>query len=110
MKDGHPKISDFGLSCTVDPFRNIPPFAWLELLRRDRMVPELIMGKRATKNVDVYSFGCIVNEIITERMCYSDITIRNQTDVVVRVVVQYSYFTRSVVVFTLRSSLTRRMV
>ena len=52
------------------------------------MAPELIMGKKATKNLDVYSFGCIVNEIITERMCYSDIHIRNQTDVVVRVMVQ----------------------
>ena len=52
------------------------------------MAPELIMGKRVTNKVDVYSFGCIVNEIITERMCYSDIHIRNQTDVVVRVMVQ----------------------
>ena len=74
------------------------------------MAPELIMGKKATKNLDVYSFGCIVNEIITERMCYSDIHIRNQTDVVVHVVVQYSSMPESVVVFILRSSLTRRMV
>ena len=74
------------------------------------MAPELIMGKKATKNLDVYSFGCIVNEIITERMCYSDIHIRNQTDVVVHVVVQYSSFPRSVMVFILRSSLTLRMV
>ena len=74
------------------------------------MAPELIMGKRVTNKVDVYSFGCIVNEIITERMCYSDIHIRNQTDVVVRVVVQYSSLQESVVVFTLRSSLTLRMV
>ena len=74
------------------------------------MAPELIMGKKATKNLDVYSFGCIVNEIITERMCYSDIHIRNQTDVVMRVMVQYSSFPRSVMVFILRSSLTRRMV
>ncbi|KAM7453297.1 hypothetical protein BLSTO_05961 [Blastocystis sp. subtype 1] len=43
------------------------------------------MGKRATNKVDVYSFGCIVNEIITERMCYSDITIRNQTDFFARI-------------------------
>ena len=74
------------------------------------MAPELIMGKRATNKVDVYSFGCIVNEIITEKMCYSDITIRNQTDVVVHVVVQYSSFPRSVMVFILRSSLILRMV
>lgn len=65
------------------------------------MAPELIMGKKATKNLDVYSFGCIVNEIITERMCYSDIHIRNQTDVVVHVMVQYSSFPRSVMVFIL---------
>ena len=74
------------------------------------MAPELIMGKKATKNLDVYSFGCIVNEIITERMCYSDIHIRNQTDVVMRVMVQYSSMPESVVVFIPRSSLTRRMV
>ena len=74
------------------------------------MAPELIMGKRVTNKVDVYSFGCIVNEIITEKMCYSDIRIRNQTDVVVRVMVQYSSLPESVVVFTLRSSLTRRIV
>lgn len=74
------------------------------------MAPELIMGKRVTNKVDVYSFGCIVNEIITERMCYSDITIRNQTDVVVHVVVQYSSMSESVVVFIPRSSLTLRMV
>ena len=81
-----------------------------EQLLMSSMAPELIMGKRVTNKVDVYSFGCIVNEIITERMCYSDITIRNQTDVVVHVVVQYSSLQESVVVFTLRSSLTRRMV
>ena len=81
-----------------------------EQLLMNSMAPELIMGKRVTNKVDVYSFGCIVNEIITERMCYSDIHIRNQTDVVVHVVVQYSSFPRSVVVFILRSSLTRRMV
>ena len=74
------------------------------------MAPELIMGKRVTNKVDVYSFGCIVNEIITERMCYSDIHIRNQTDVVVRVMVQYSSMPESVVVFIPQSSLTRRMV
>ena len=74
------------------------------------MAPELIMCKRVTNKVDVYSFGCIVNEIITERMCYSDIHIRNQTDVVVHVVVQYSSMPESVVVFIPRSSLTRRMV
>ena len=81
-----------------------------EQLLMSSMAPELIMGKRVTNKVDVYSFGCIVNEIITERMCYSDITIRNQTDVVVRVMVQYSSFPRSVMVFILRSSLTLRMV
>ena len=88
----------------------IPPCALYGQLLMSSMAPELIMGLRVTNKVDVYSFGCIVNVIITEKMCYSDIRIRNQTDVVVRVVVQYSSLPESVVVFTLRSSLTRRMV
>lgn len=45
------------------------------------MAPELITGQRVTNTIDVYSFGCIVNEIISERMCYSDIRVKNQTDV-----------------------------
>ncbi len=45
------------------------------------MAPELITGQRVTNTIDVYSFGCIVNEIISERMCYSDIHVKNQTDV-----------------------------
>lgn len=36
------------------------------------MAPELIMQQRVTNLVDVYSFGCIVNEIISERVCYWD--------------------------------------
>ena len=43
------------------------------------MAPELITGQRVTNTIDVYS--CIVNEIISERMCYSDIHVKNQTDV-----------------------------
>ena len=30
------------------------------------------MQQRVTNLVDVYSFGCIVNEIISERVCYWD--------------------------------------
>ena len=88
----------------------IPPCALYGQLLMNSMAPELIMGLRVTNKADVYSFGCIVNVIITEKMCYSDIRIRNQTDVVMRVVVQYSSLPESVVVFTPRSSLTRRMV
>ncbi|KAK8820440.1 hypothetical protein WA577_006502 [Blastocystis sp. JDR] len=82
MKDGHPKISDFGLSRTVEAGVSMTmTFCGSPLF----MAPELIMGKRVTNKVDVYSFGCIVNEIITERMCYSDIHIRNQTDFYARI-------------------------
>ena len=45
------------------------------------MAPELITNQRVTNTIDVYSFGCIVNEIISEKMCYSDIRVKNQNDV-----------------------------
>ena len=41
------------------------------------MAPELIMQQRVTNLVDVYSFGCIVDEIISEKVCYWDYKIIN---------------------------------
>lgn len=41
------------------------------------MAPELIMQQRVTNLVDVYSFGCIVNEIMSEKVCYWDYKIIN---------------------------------
>lgn len=74
------------------------------------MAPELIMQQKAANKVDVYSFGCILNEIISEKVCYSDIKIRNATDVIVSVLIQCSSLQESAVVFVLRSILTLRMV
>lgn len=42
------------------------------------MAPELILNQRVTNVVDVYSFGCIVNEIISEKTCYWDYKVRTQ--------------------------------
>lgn len=36
------------------------------------MAPELITGQKVTNTVDVYSFGCIINEIMSEKTCYFD--------------------------------------
>ena len=41
------------------------------------MAPELIMQQRVSNLVDVYSFGCIVNEIMSEKVCYWDYKIVN---------------------------------
>ena len=74
------------------------------------MAPELIMKQKATNKVDVYSFGCIVNEIISEKVCYSDVKIRNATEVIASVLIQCSSLQKSAMVFVLRSSLALRMV
>lgn len=42
------------------------------------MAPELILNQRVTNLIDVYSFGCIVNEIYTEKTCYWDYKVRTQ--------------------------------
>ena len=74
MKDGHPKIADFGLARSIDPSRSMEiSFAGSPVF----MAPELIMQQRVTNLVDVYSFGCIVNEIMSEKVCYWDYKIIN---------------------------------
>ena len=41
------------------------------------IAPELISGERVTNLIDVYSFGCIVNEIMSEKPCYHDYRVIN---------------------------------
>ena len=36
------------------------------------MAPELASGVRVTSTLDVYSFGCVVDEVISEKRCYYD--------------------------------------
>ena len=46
------------------------------------MAPELIETAKCSTKVDVYSFGCVVYEIIGERQCYDDMKFKRQFDVV----------------------------
>lgn len=36
------------------------------------MAPELMAHEPVTNLVDVYSFGCIINEVVGEMPCWSD--------------------------------------
>ena len=49
------------------------------------IAPELISGERGTNLIDVYSFGCIVNEIMSEKQCYHDCEIRGSLDLYIRI-------------------------
>ena len=49
---------------------------------RNSMAPELIETAKCSTKVDVYSFGCVVYEIIGERQCYDDMIFKRQFDVV----------------------------
>ena len=37
-----------------------------------RMAPELMKGEQATCKVDVYSFGCLITDVISLCRCWSD--------------------------------------
>ena len=50
------------------------------------MAPELIENAKCSTKVDVYSFGCVLYEIILEKHCYYDMNLKG---VAVRL---YSYF------------------
>lgn len=53
------------------------------------MAPELAQGNRVTNTVDVYSFGCVVNEIISGKRCYSDLDLDGVTEKQVRFFMEY---------------------
>ena len=45
------------------------------------MAPELCLHQKVTSTVDCYSFGCIVNEILSEKRCYWDYKICSELQV-----------------------------
>ena len=40
------------------------------------MAPELIENAKCSTKVDVYSFGCVLYEIILEKHCYYDFNLK----------------------------------
>ena len=40
------------------------------------MAPELIENAKCSTKVDVYSFGCVLYEIILEKHCYFDLNLK----------------------------------
>ena len=45
------------------------------------MAPELIETAKCSTKVDVYSFGCVVYEVIGEKSCYYDRTFKQNLEV-----------------------------
>ena len=68
MKDGHILIADFGFA------RLLPPSSIVLTNRGTPLIeaPELLCGVKANDKVDVFSFGCVVSEIFSRVICYSD--------------------------------------
>lgn len=48
------------------------------------MAPELINSAKCSTKVDVYSFGCVVYEIISEQLCYTGMKFAGRLDVATR--------------------------
>lgn len=47
------------------------------------MAPELIETVKCSTKVDVYSFGCVLYEVIVERQCYYDYSFKQNLEVIV---------------------------
>lgn len=45
------------------------------------MAPELLNKERVTSKVDVYSFGCIIDEVLSEKSCWYRAGITDVKDV-----------------------------
>ena len=55
------------------------------------MAPELASGVRVTSTLDVYSFGCVVNEVISEKRCYFDYDPSRVDSRLVYIFISFSY-------------------
>ena len=55
------------------------------------MAPELASGVRVTSTLDVYSFGCVVNEVISEKRCYYDYDLSRVDSRLVYIFISFSY-------------------
>ena len=71
-KDGYVKICDYGfnrnnpeLSQQLSDFGTPIQYALQMMIHNNSMAPELFSGHNANNTVDVYSFGCIILEILT---------------------------------------------
>ena len=70
-KNFHPLISDFGLSKFIEnghshsESKNVGTLTY--------MAPEIIRGEKYGKEVDVYSFGILMFEIVTDSILYPDL-------------------------------------
>lgn len=67
-----PKISDFGLSKIFDP--NIRSNQTMHSATPQYMAPEMLKNEDYNESVDVFSFGIIMYDIITEKYPYSNIS------------------------------------
>ena len=77
MKDDVAKIADFGFAREIENNKSIEvSFCGSPAI----MAPELISNAKCSTKVDVYSFGCVVYEIITERLCYSEMKFHGRMD------------------------------
>ncbi|KNB44898.1 TKL protein kinase [Blastocystis sp. subtype 4] len=69
MINKKPLLSDFGLSREL---REMAALIVTQVGSPITMAPELIAHEPVTNLVDVYSFGCIMNEIVGGKQCWSD--------------------------------------
>ena len=69
LRDKTPLLSDFGLSREL---KNADEMKVTQVGTPSTTAPELIAGERVTSLVDVYSFGCILNEMFGEKPSWFD--------------------------------------
>ena len=72
--DGEPKICDFGLA-KADTEIGKSIYTFVGTIHY--MAPEIARGEAYDEKADVYSFGVILNEVLTGRRPFSEIQIRN---------------------------------
>ncbi|OAO13264.1 TKL family protein kinase [Blastocystis sp. ATCC 50177/Nand II] len=77
------KVADFGYAREIENNKSIEvSFCGSPAI----MAPELIDSAKCSTKVDVYSFGCVLYELIGEKQCYYDTKIRSRIEFYQRVI------------------------
>jgi mitogen-activated protein kinase 15 len=74
-------MCDFGLVRSVEPEEETEPFLTEYIATRWYRAPEILLGsKKYSKAVDVWSFGCLIGEIIKGRPLFPGNSTLNQIE------------------------------
>lgn len=78
--DNRIKIGDFGISKQLDLNNK---YATTSIGTNNYMAPKVVQGKNYNNKVDIWSFGCIIYELLTLNACFQSKSLYGFVDMII---------------------------